>query len=213
VYIKWNETVNTGGGCLVEVFTLENGDELKSVVVSDDYIGLYSLKAPFDYDGDLQDIQLLVAHDWDELTDYLGNELTVDIYTIMQGHSWYTAALNDERVASLVKLKDYLNAMIRLSDGWQENLNHGYPFRNFEEELANAEAWVEAAYQMTPLVEKLEKLLKETDEETTLFVFHGTEVVDPFMDVDGQYKINPIEYYGYEAILSAVNLLERMNNQ
>jgi hypothetical protein len=49
-FIQKTELFNTGGGCLVDVLTLNNG---KVLIISDEYVGLYhSLDEMLEDDGE-----------------------------------------------------------------------------------------------------------------------------------------------------------------
>lgn len=143
--VTWKETFNTGGGCMVGIYTVDNSLSLKSIVVSDDCICGYANDDPFAYDGDLNDIIRWSADSWYGLIKIIGVDSALDVYRQFKEYWPWPTALNDERLISAVnELVDFNSAACMLSNALDElntdeddTLKAGYPFKESFQDIVN----------------------------------------------------------------------------
>ncbi|MFP7442535.1 MULTISPECIES: hypothetical protein [Bacillus] len=202
-------TLNAGSGCMVLQINVQYGGKLKTIVVSEDSIVGFSLPDPFNYEGDLIDILLWETTDWDQLEDFIGIEMTLKIFQKVSDEKWFKDSLRRGRLTARLKLREFIQAASELQDNWDEVLNEGYPFQDFEEHCLELMDWQNAVMRQTPLTQELKKVW-ESNKQESLFQFNGIEITNPFLDETGTYKIAPIDYYGYENIQKAYNQLKNI---
>lgn len=143
------QIINTGGNCMALVIPVENGGNLKSIVINEEGIVAYSHPQPFDYDGDFLDLMLWETRSWEELMKTVGVEVAMKIHRIFKDQwQWHDFLDEEHIIESYVALRDFTTAAALLTENWHEELDAGYPFnKSFDELVVDIYNWQQVAME------------------------------------------------------------------
>jgi hypothetical protein len=121
---------------------------------------------------------------------------------------WIAGLRNEVIVGELVNelkvdedLARYIISSIQDIDFERYILHHEklwYEYIQLVEENGSLNAALEAN-----LVDNMEVMLND-DRYKLSFEYQGTTITDPFLDEAGKLKVSPIQYYGFKAIVGAI---------